>query len=206
MHSWYKTKFLEQYISKFNIDTSSFKYILEIGSKDCQEALTFTKLFPNAHIVSFECNPRLLQLCRTNAAKSNRISLVEKCVTDNPDNHTFYLPKPNVQYGEGVASFCKPWYDSQTVYVDTIRMDQFLQDQTVDLLWIDVQGAECQVLNSFGSKLNQVNTIYCEVNVFHKRYETFSDEPTLIKQLNTFSLTDRLLLNPNEAHLILNKK
>jgi len=206
MHSWYKTKFLEQYLSNFNIDPSSFNYILEIGSKDCQEALTFTKLFPNAHVVSFECNPRLLNLCRTNAAKSDRITLVEKCVTDNPLNHTFYLPKPYTQYGEGVASFCKPWYDSQIVDVDTIRMDQFLQNQTVDLLWIDVQGAECQVLNSFGSKLNQINTIYCEVNVFHKRYETFSDEPTLIKQLNTFSLSDRLLLNPNEAHLILNKK
>mgnify|MGYP003137994655 CR=1 FL=1 len=201
---WFKTKFLEEYISKTNVNR--YETILEIGSKDCNEALTFTKLFPNAHIYSFECNPRLIPLCRANSAKSDRITLIEKCVTDNPDNHTFYLPKPHVQYGEGVASFCKPWYDSQTVEVDTIRIDQFLTNQTVDLVWIDVQGAECQVLNSFGSKLNQVNTIYCEVNVFHKRYDSFSDEPTLIKQLNSFSLSDRLLLNPNEAHLILNKK
>ena len=51
---WNTTSFLEQYISQFNIDTSSFKYILEIGSYNCQEALTFTKIFANAHIVSVE--------------------------------------------------------------------------------------------------------------------------------------------------------
>ena len=202
MYSWYKTAFLEQYLSEFNIDTSSFNYIVEIGSKDCQEALTFTKLFPNAHIVSFECNPKLLPQCRSNAAKSSNITLIEKCVTDNPDNHLFYLPK-NL---DGTASLCQPNFLYDTVNVDTIRMDQFLTDQTVDLLWIDVQGAESQVLNSFGSKLNQVNTIYCEVDVSPVRYQHSSYESQILQNLSSFTLSSRLLLNPNEAHLILNKK
>ena len=201
MSSWYKTKFLEQYLSEFNIDTSSFNYIVEIGSKDCQEALTFTKLFPNAHIVSFECNPKLLPQCRTNAAKSDNITLVEKCVTDNPDNHLFYLPKDL----SGTASICEPGYLYDTVNVDTIRMDDFLTNQTINLLWIDVQGAESQVLNSFGPKLNQVNTIYCEVDVIPFRYQNSSYESQVLKNLPSFTLSSRLLLNPNEAHLILNQ-
>ena len=202
MNSWYKTKFLQQYLSQFNIDTSSFNYILEIGSKDCQEALTFTKLFPNAHIVSFECNPKLLPQCRTNAAKSNNITLIEKCVTDNTDDNLFYLPK-NL---DGTASLHQPNFLYDTVNVDTIRMDQFLTNQTIDLLWIDVQGAESKVLNSFGSKLNQVNTIYCEVDVSPIRYQHSSYESQIIQNLTSFTLSSRLLLNPNEAHLILNKK
>ena len=200
--NWYKTAFLEQYISKFNINTSSFNYIIEIGSKDCQEALTFTKLFPNAHIVSFECNPKLLPQCRSNAAKSDRITLIEKCVTDNPDNHTFYLPR-NLN---GTASLLQPNFLYDTVQVDTISMQQFLINQTIDLLWIDVQGAESQVLNSFGPKLNLVNTIYCEVDVSPSRYQHSSYESQVIQNLPSFSLSSRLLLNPNEAHLILNKK
>ena len=200
--NWYKTAFLEQYISQFNIDTSLFNYIIEIGSKDCQEALTFTKLFPNAHIVSFECNPKLLPQCRTNAAKSNNITLIEKCVTDNTDDNLFYLPK-NL---DGTASLHQPNFLYDTVNVDTIRMDQFLTNQTIDLLWIDVQGAESKVLNSFGSKLNQVNTIYCEVDVSPIRYQHSSYESQIIQNLTSFTLSSRLLLNPNEAHLILNKK
>ncbi len=203
MHSenlWYKTKFLEEYISKTN--ANHFKTIVEIGARDCQESLAFTKLFPNAHVYSFECNPRLLDLCRFNAAKSDRITLIEKCVTDNPDNHTFYLKRPYHHYiDEGVASLCEPWFDYETIQVDTIRMDQFLQDITVDLLWIDVQGAECQVLNSFGAKLNQVDLIYCEVDV-KQRYMTYSNEYNVIKQLSNFTLKDKLQLNPNESHLI----
>ena len=200
--NWHKTAFLEQYISQFNIDTSLFNYIIEIGSKDCQEALTFTKLFPNAHIVSFECNPKLLPQCRTNAAKSNNITLIEKCVTDNTDDNLFYLPK-NL---DGTASLHQPNFLYDTVNVDTIRMDQFLTNQTIDLLWIDVQGAESKVLNSFGSKLNQVNTIYCEVDVSPIRYQHSSYESQIIQNLTSFTLSSRLLLNPNEAHLILNKK
>ena len=200
--NWYKTAFLEQYLHQFNIDTSLFNYIIEIGSKDCQEALTFTKLFPNAHIVSFECNPKLLPQCRTNAAKSNNITLIEKCVTDNTDDNLFYLPK-NL---DGTASLHQPNFLYDTVNVDTIRMDQFLTNQTIDLLWIDVQGAESKVLNSFGSKLNQVNTIYCEVDVSPIRYQHSSYESQIIQNLTSFTLSSRLLLNPNEAHLILNKK
>ena len=203
MNSWYKTKFLEQYISQFNIDTSSFNYIVEIGSKDCQEALTFTKLFPNAHIVSFECNPKLLPQCRINAAKSDNLTLIEKCVTDNLDNHLFYLPKDL----SGTASLCEPGFLYDTVNVDTIRMDNFLQNQTIDLLWIDVQGAETRVLDSFGSKLNQVNTIYCEIETIPPFwYHNASYEPLLLHKLSSFTLSSRLLLNPTEAHLILNKK
>jgi len=202
MQPWYKTAFLEQYISEFNIDTSLFKSIVEIGSYDCKEALTFTKLFPNAHIVSFECNPKLLPQCRINAAKSERITLVEKCVTDNPDNHLFYLPKKL----DGTASICQPRFLYDSVEVDTIQMEQFLSDQPIDLLWIDAQGAETQVLNSFGSKLNQVNTIYCEVDVSQIRYCGGSDESQVLQKLSSFTLSSRLLLNPNESHLILNKK
>ena len=200
---WFKTKFLEEYISKTNTD--HYKTIIEIGSRDCKEALTFTKLFPNAHVFSFECNPRLLDLCRFNAAKSDRITLIEKCVTNNPDNHTFYLKRPYHQMDEGLSSLCEPWFDYETVEVDTIRMDQFLQKQTVDLLWIDAQGAECQVLNSFGAKLYQVDTIYVEIDI-KPRYSTYSSEAYLLNQLHSYKLIDRLLLNPNEAHLILQKK
>ena len=205
MHSenlWYKTKFLEEYISKTN--TNHFKTIVEIGARDCQESLAFTKLFPNAHVYSFECNPRLLDLCRFNSAKSDRITLIEKCVTDNPSNHTFYLKRPYHQYDEGVSSLCEPWFDYETIDVDTIRMDQFLHDQTVDLLWIDVQGAECQVINSFGSKLNQVDTIYAEVNI-KPNYITYSNDKTLISLLRNFTIVDQLQLNPNEIHFILRR-
>jgi len=199
---WFKTKFLEEYISKTN--TNYFKTIVEIGARDCQESLTFTKLFPNAHVFSFECNPRLLDLCRFNAAKSDRITLIEKCVTDNPDNHTFYLKRPYHHYDEGVSSLCEPWFDYETVEVDTIRMDQFLQDITVDLLWIDVQGAECQVINSFGSKLNQVDTIYAEVNI-QPSYITYSNDKTLLSLLSGFTVYNKLQLNPNEIHFILRR-
>ena len=77
-----KPFFLERYLEKVN--PLDFKNIIELGAYDCKESLTFTRLFPNAHITSFECNPNTLPICRENSAKSDRITLVEKMVTDNP--------------------------------------------------------------------------------------------------------------------------
>ncbi len=202
---WYKTAFLEAYIEKYKIDTSSFKHILEIGARDCKESLSFTEIFPNAHITAFECNPRVLPECRSNAAKSDRISLIEKMVTDTPSSNEFYLKQPFLPFDEGVASLCQPIWEYDTVYTDTIRMDQFLSDQIIDFLWIDVQGAEVKVIESFGSKLNQVNTIYCEVDTVSERYRSGSDEPKLLERLNMYTVSERLLLGPTEAHLIFNK-
>ena len=80
---WHKTFFLERYLEKVN--PLDFKNIIELGAYDCKESLTFTRLFPNAHITSFECNPNTLPLFRNNSAKSDRITLVETTDTDNPD-------------------------------------------------------------------------------------------------------------------------
>jgi hypothetical protein len=63
-----------------------------------------------------------------------------------------------------------------------------------------------QGVNSFDYKLNQVNTIYCEVDVSPIRYQHSSYESQILHNLSSFTLSSRLLLNPNEAHLIPNKK
>ena len=55
-----KTFFLENYLEKVN--PLDFKNIIELGAYDCEESLTFTRLFPNAHITSFECNPNTLPI------------------------------------------------------------------------------------------------------------------------------------------------
>ena len=191
---WNKTFFLERYLKKENPD--EFKNIFEIGAYNCEESLTFTRLFPNAHITAFECNPVLLPTCRDNSRKSDRITLVEKLVTDTPEDSTFYV----CDGGESSMNF--PYFNHSVTFVPTTTMDEYLDDRPIDLVWIDVQGAEINVLRSFKDKLKNVKTIYCEVDINAERYQSSSTLRTVNEFLSNYTIKDMMQLNRNEMHVI----
>ena len=192
---WYKTKFLEEYLQKNKCNTTEYKEIIDIGAYDCAESLTFTSLFPNATVTAFECNPYLIDKCKVN----DRINLIQKMVTDTPENNKF-----NICTG-GLSSLCLPRYEQyNTIEVETIRMDEHLDDSKIDLVWIDVQGAELNVLRSFGDKLKNVSTFYCEVDIHEDRYISDSTVSTVMDFINENGriLKDLFLVNSGEYHLI----
>ena len=63
-----------------------------------------------------------------------------------------------------------PYQEHKITWVPSISMNEYLNDDPIDLVWIDVQGAETNVLRSFGNKINNVRSIYCEVNIKSNRY------------------------------------
>lgn len=196
---WYKTAFLEQHLQRYKSKVLDCKKVIEIGAYDCQESLKFTSLFPKATVTAFECNPRLINKCKENSEKSDRITLVEGMVTNIPENNTLYLCEG------GLSSMCYPMeMEHALISVPTIKMEKYLDDSQIDFLWIDVQGAELNVLQSFGHKLQNVKTIYCEVDITEGRYATNSNMNTVSEFLfnNGYLIKDKMILNPNEAHLI----
>ena len=195
----YKTYFLEKYLEEYKIDVDNVKNIVEIGAKDCVESLKFTELFPNAHVTAFECNPELTALCEFNAGMSDRITFVDKMVTDKPQISTFYLPD-----GEpGMGSMKRCVLPGASVSVETVRMDDYITDEVIDLLWVDVQGAEVDILNSFGSKLDNVRTIYIEVNILPMRYYQSSTPAGITRMLQYRTIKETYLVSNNEVHMIL---
>ena len=195
----YKTYFLEKYLKDNSINTAEVKNIIEIGAQDCTESVKFTELFPNAYITAFECNPRLIELCEFNALLSDRIKVVEKMVTDKPWNKTFYMPDDQ----PGMGSMKKCLFSGSSTTVETVRMYDYLGDEEIDLLWIDVQGAELDVLNSFGSKLDNVKMIYIEANILPMRYYQSSTPSSITSMLQYRTVKDSYLVSKNEVHMIL---
>ena len=96
---------------------------------------------------------------------------------------------------------CIPWFPFKEIKVETISLSDTIKAD-VDLLWIDVQGAELQVLKSLKQKINNIKTIYLEVDI-ESRYKTNSNEKTCIELLNNFTIVERIQLGSNEVHTIL---
>ena len=51
-----------------------------------------------------------------------------------------------------VISVSIPNFWNIPINVPSMRLDQYLGEDNIDLVWIDVQGAELNVLRSFGKK------------------------------------------------------
>ncbi|MDE2590834.1 MAG: FkbM family methyltransferase, partial [Patescibacteria group bacterium] len=130
---------------------SSGMTIVDVGANIGYFTMLFSKLVgPNGKVVAFEPNPRSYSFLEKNV-KSNslqNIIAVKKAVSDHSGVTKLFLSKNN--------STDNRIFDSQIYETDNNReivdvqvttLDEHVKDMKVDILKIDVQGAEMTVIN-----------------------------------------------------------
>ena len=190
----YKKKFqnLQQIIGK------DAKNILEIGGHYGEDTLRFYKYFPNSKIYSFEPDPRNIKIFKKTCKNIENISLIEKAVSNVSDKElTFYQiynqyneNKLQDKYkyigiddyknlklsGSGASSLKKTNHKKLNIYnkvtVSSIRLDSWCKKENIgliDFIWIDVQGAEKEVIE--GAKNILPNVKYIQLEYGETSYE-----------------------------------
>lgn len=153
--------------------------IVELGARDCAETLDFRRAFPAARIFAFECNPATLPACREALRGVERVRLVEKAVSDREGTVRFYPTDPartrtkHAHGNPGASSLfrARPDYPHETyvqneVEVEATTLERVMREEkidSIDLLWMDIQGAELLALKGLGSRLRDVKLIHLEV-------------------------------------------
>jgi len=147
------------------------RWVVEVGARDCRETLGLAGLFPQARIYAFECNPDALPTCRAAVAGHERIRLVEKAASDRAGRLAFYPVDPSVNIGasslyRASGKYALEEYPQREVEVEAVTLDTFLETEAiprVDLLWMDIQGAELAALKGLGERIADVALIHAEV-------------------------------------------
>jgi FkbM family methyltransferase len=206
----YKLRSLQNFMFRYNIEP---KVIFDLGARDLYESIWFANAYPESQVHSFECNPDMADLCRVRSAFFPNITLVEKAVSDIDGTLDFYpinveLTKqtPNIPYyiakdgNPGASSMFKsldPTYKQNKVTVESIRLNTYLSEneiEEIDLLWMDIQGAEKIALQSLNHYLHKVKMIHTEVAVGpNTEYEggaSFDEVNTLLTN-NGFALVGK---------------
>lgn len=164
------------------------KVSLDLGSRDGEVALYLRDHYPNAEVFAFECNPEAIRLCRQNLGDQKRIQLVERAVCEIDGPVTFYAidpeltktPDPEGNIGASSLYLAEPGYPHERYVQNAITVDsvslaswasvQVPQINHVDVIWMDLQGAELRALQGLGSLLDTVKLIYTEVE-YKKMYQ-----------------------------------
>ena len=180
--------------------------IFDIGSRDCEQSIEFYNAFPNSTIYAFECNPNTLDICKKNIEPySDRITLIEGVVCDYDGIISFYpinQQKTITEWNDGnpdASSIFKSngEYPYETYIQDKIitnchRLDSVMDKyciSKVDILWMDLQGAELLALNGLGNHLQNVKYIHTEVS-----YKEMYSGQVMFGELHNYILSNNFVI------------
>lgn len=156
--------------------------IFDIGSCHALESVEFAKRFNNARVFTFEANPVSYEVCLENVKDYSSITVINEAVNDYDGLCKFYpIDKDKTittweDGNQGASSLyvANGNYDHIEKYVQyeieipCTRLDTFCKKNGVDkidIIWMDLQGAELKALQSLGFLLETVQIIHTELEV-----------------------------------------
>ena len=204
-----------------NHGITDIKVILDIGSRDTLESIALAERYTNAKVYAFEPNPATLDQCYNHLANASldvreRITLVRKaaCEVDGivkffPLDHKamaaahgpgWHSPNdgmssllPIIPNMESLATLHK--IIQKEIEVVGCRIDTWCKQNfigKVDLIWMDVQGAELYVLKGMPNILKTVRGICTEVGL-KPYYQGHTLQPDITNYLAKFNINQALL-------------
>jgi len=163
------------------IDLESIQTICDIGTWHLGQSIEFLELFPDANVYAFEANPANYQNCvdihsRLSGYFKKNLKIYNTALNFEPGKMKFY---PVTNDNPGASSkfkfmqgytkeyFNKEWVQDEIV-VDATTLDLWRNENdigNVDIIWIDVQGAELDVFEGSKETLKNVKCIFTEVGL-----------------------------------------
>ena len=156
--------------------------IFDIGSLHCLESVEFSKRFTNANIYAFEANKDSYEVCLQNTKDIDRITVTNKCINDYNGTCKFYPINPTKTIttwfdgNRGASSMFKAngavdhieKYVQDEIDMECIKLESFCKENNIkkiDVIWMDLQGAELLALKGLGSMLDTVQVIQTELEM-----------------------------------------
>jgi FkbM family methyltransferase len=166
---------IDREIYKFNSKYQN-PYIIDCGANVGLSVLYFKKLFPLAKILAFEPDISIFNILKYNVESFGLVSveLVQKAVW-----HTKTILNFCVEGNEG-GRIEENTSNSTVVNVETEKLSDYLFER-VDLLKIDIEGAETKVLYDCRENLKNVDKLFVEYHSFDKQAQTLPELLKIIK-------------------------
>jgi FkbM family methyltransferase len=130
--------------------TSEAPRIFDVGANIGLTTLFFKRYYPNAHITSFEAMPENFENLKKNIETNSlqNVTLVHGFLgSESGTREVFYNPKrPGGSTGFATVAEAKGADKFSKVSVPALRLSDHI-DSPIDLLKMDVEGAEGEILN-----------------------------------------------------------
>ena len=192
------------------IERADVKRWVIVGGYLGNEVPTILNRYPNSQVDIFECSPKYVGALVKRFGTNPRVNVHQTAISDKEETIEFF--ETNIK-GSGsllkVGELSKESYGMQQTESHSVQattLDSVFSDKEIDVLQIDVQGAEMQVLRGAEKTLAKTKAVFCEVSIRPNLYEgsvTFDELNDVLKHhdFSLVSLGTDLNLTGNALYL-----
>ena len=147
--------------------TSASPRILDCGSNIGAASLAFKRQYPGARVTAYEADPVLCAMTKRNldANRAGDVEVVNAAVWTMNGEVTFRAEGSDSGMIDGLAGVV----DAKRITVPSLRLRDILERDRIDLLKLDIEGAEDAVLADCEPVLDRVNAIVIDLHEFDPR-------------------------------------
>lgn len=187
------------------INYSKPKRVLDVGAHIGEFSKTITQLAPDCQIVMVEANPNCESYLQKLPHGYEMIALSNK-----QGKAELFVEKAN-SIGTGASLYREntDWYadgkfEKVEVNVDTLDNRRYFADEVIDLVKLDVQGAELDILSGGQSTIMRSKYVLIEVSVIeYNSNAPLMDEIVTTMRSYGFYIEDILdYLKPNKKQIV----
>jgi FkbM family methyltransferase len=134
--------------------------IYDCGSNIGMSCLYFKKIFPAAKITAFEADPKIADILAQNLEQNKLvdITVIPKAVWINNDG---------VEISSEGADASSIYLNNNKIKIESIRLKDLVnREKKIDLIKMDIEGAETDVLRDCKEELYKINNIFVEFHSF----------------------------------------
>ena len=162
-------------IYKFNCSTTH-PLIIDCGANIGLSVVYFKKIFPNSKIIAFEPDPKIFEVLKYNvtAFGYKDVELFNKALWSEEKELDFFME------GADSGRISNDDKTGAVTKIKSTRLSTFL-NQKVDLLKIDIEGAEYEVLKECSSFLININKLFVEYHSFAEQEQHLEEILSILK-------------------------
>jgi FkbM family methyltransferase len=156
--------------------------ILEAGAYDGNDTIKMASIWPGSIIYAFEPVPDIFKILRSKTSSFSNIKIYNTALSDTTGEQQIFIssgrsnasssllaPKLHIEIHPDV-------HFNQKALAQTITINDFVraeQIETLDFIWLDIQGMEIQVLQNSLNSLSKIKAILLEVNFIETYHQCF---------------------------------
>lgn len=144
-------------------------YIIDGGAYVGFSIIWFKSKYPGAKITAFECDPKILETLHSNIQNNQlqNVNVIPAALDAKEGEKTFFTSDSDA------GSFTQTHQQNQQK-VQTKKLSSYL-DREVDLLKLNIEGAEFDVLKEASSHLHKVREIIIEFHSFAEQKQRLQE-------------------------------
>ena len=186
------------YKELFQNDTYKFlasnerPYIIDAGANIGLSVIYFKKLYPQAKIIAFEPDSKIFSFLERNMAsfKFEGVKLEKKACWKEDTILKFYSE------GADSGRLTEANEAASVVEVEAVRLSKYIENQKVDFLKIDIEGAEVEVIYEIMPVLKNVANIFIEYHSFVGKEQKLPELLSILKDAGfTIHLSSPVLVS-----------